>query len=30
MGAPPLAKAEAKRLLDDCVAMFLGHHGIRP
>lgn len=30
MGAPPLAKAEAKRLLDDCAAMFLGHHRIRP
>lgn len=30
MGAPPLAKAEAKRLLDDCVAMFLGHYATQP
>ncbi len=30
LGAPPLPKAEAKRLLDDCVAMFLGHYEARP
>lgn len=26
LGAPPLAKADARRLLDDCVDLFLGHY----